>query len=452
MKNRIFFAFVFMPAVIIAPAAMTSPMRNDDSTPEIQIGIQRILDNVNSPHVTPGAVIASPSRQDPDYDFHWTRDAGLTMMTLLEQLPRSPQLGATIRQWALFEKNLQSKLISRGQSLGEPKFEVNGDVYAGPWGRPQNDGPAIRSLAFLRAYGRPDPLVEADLDFLRSHWQDPNFDLWEEVKGHHFFTRYSQMAAFYLAARVYTNADPARAQAYAMEGQKVENSLSAFIDGSRLQIVPTLKGSQGVQKPTGLDISTLLAPLYFGAGTRWSISQSEVMATALQIEQAFKNLYPINSRYPNLAPAIGRYPEDVYDGTGFSQGHAWFLATFGMGEYYCALVEDFSRRRLIRVDALNVNFLRAAAPTAGLVPRTNLTSRQPEFQTVLQGLQDKGRSFLQRALFHGGSDRHYSEQFDRDSGYRRGARDLTWSYASSVRAFQRCMNSERALDQIRLAP
>src|SRR5690606_8540189 len=96
----------------------------------------------------------------------------------------------------------------------EPVFTVDGSVFSGPWGRPQNDGPAIRAIAFiewaeqllkegqrdlvLRLYN-PDlsrhSIIKQDLEYTAHQWQKDCFDLWEEVKGHHFFTRMAQRAA-----------------------------------------------------------------------------------------------------------------------------------------------------------------------------------------------------------------------------------------------------------------
>lgn len=415
---------------------------------ELQISLNAIIQNLNEPGIARGAVIASPSRREPDYFFHWVRDAGLVVATLFDQMPRAPQVAAAIRDWAAFERRLQDEGTSRGQGLGEPKYNVDGSVFTGPWGRPQNDGPAIRAWAYLRAYRAPDVLVERDLEYTRLHWRQADFDLWEEVKGTHFFTRYAQMAAFYKGAEVYAVRDPGRARLYANEARLIEDSLNGFVDGGRMLVVPTIGHQQGVQKPSGLDVSVILAATYFGRGARWSVANSNLMSTALRLEETFQRLYPVNQQYTDMAPGIGRYPEDVYDGNGFSGGNPWFLATFGMAEYYCALVENLSQAGVLRVDRVNIDFLRAAAPKVRLTVNTDLTSRDPRFAAALSGLQEKARSFIRRSLFHGGADRKYAEQFDRYSGFRRGARELTWSHASAVRAFQRCELSAKILQRI----
>ncbi|MBX2987061.1 MAG: glycoside hydrolase family 15 protein [Bdellovibrionaceae bacterium] len=416
-----------------------------DPRQEAQLALQRIQDNLRDPQITPGAVIASPSRQGPDYFYHWVRDAGLTMGTLIDNAPRTPQWGSFFRRWVSFENLVQQKAIENNQ-LGEPKFHVNGEVFRGPWGRPQNDGPAIRARSYMLLTGSADGLAIADLEYTREKWREADFDLWEEVKGQHFFTRYAQMSSLRLAAQLLMGRDVVRARAYMSEATAIENSLHRFVDSNRGLVVPTIGHVQGVQKPSGLDVSVILAPLYFGASPRWSFSQSYILSTAQKIEDAFRRLYPVNQRFAHMAPGIGRYPEDVYDGNGFGQGHAWFLATFAMAELHCHLVQELAQRSFVKIDPINREFYRAALPTLSVPPQGGtLNPQQDEFWELLRSLQDKGQSYIQRSLFHGGADRHFAEQFDRDSGYRRGARDLTWSYAAAVRAYNACHSAHRFL-------
>lgn len=49
----------------------------------------------------------------------------------------------------------------------------------------------------------------------------------------------------------------------------------------------------------------------------------EVLATAAAVEAAFSDLYKINqnANTTGLGTAIGRYPEDTYNGVGNSQGN-----------------------------------------------------------------------------------------------------------------------------------
>ena len=48
------------------------------------------------------------------------------------------------------EYNIQNlKTIS---GLGEPIIEINGKPFNGEWGRPQNDGPALRGIMMISLY------------------------------------------------------------------------------------------------------------------------------------------------------------------------------------------------------------------------------------------------------------------------------------------------------------
>lgn len=43
--------------------------------------------------------------------------------------------------------------LSNGTGLGEPKFEIDETAFKGSWGRPQRDGPALRSIALMSYIG-----------------------------------------------------------------------------------------------------------------------------------------------------------------------------------------------------------------------------------------------------------------------------------------------------------
>jgi glucoamylase len=451
-KLLLYFSILLTTAIFVSLTVFAEP--NSKNQVQIEMAVSRILQNFDHPGVTSGAIIASPSRSEPDYFYHWTRDAGLTALSLIPYANRYPQLKTSIQNWARFERFAQSQSFNSEGGLGEPKFSVDGQPYKGPWGRPQNDGPAIRSLAYLRAFHKIDRFVEADISYLLKNWQNPNFDLWEEVKGHHFFTRYSQMTAFrYAAVHYQAQLNNQKAKALFLKANEVENSLQNFVDPRLHVVVPTLPGSEGIQKPEGLDISVILALNYFGSSLqpslsqtpKWSYSSPAVLYTAYKISDTFKKLYPINSIYPEMAPAIGRYPEDVYDGTGFSEGHPWFLATYGMAEFYCALVQELLDIGELNMDSFSQTFYSQMNPQAPRYFKDKVSSSQEEFGATLRAIQTRAESSIQRANFHGGSDEHYSEQFNRHSGFMRGAVDLTWSYVSKIRALGRCQTSSEML-------
>src|SRR5947207_3408008 len=50
---------------------------------ERDIALQKMFANISPAGTSTGVVVASPQRANPDYYFHWVRDAGLTMDTVV---------------------------------------------------------------------------------------------------------------------------------------------------------------------------------------------------------------------------------------------------------------------------------------------------------------------------------------------------------------------------------
>lgn len=397
--------------------------------------------NLSESGVLPGAVIASPSRQDPNYFYHWVRDAGLTMMEMVQlyQLPLKPERKAYIEQriksWIEFEIRNQNTAASKS-TLGEPIFTVTGDIYPYEWGRPQSDGPAIRALAMIEyalslieqnrmneveiLYRAELPSltpIKRDLEYVAHQWQEPAYDLWEEVKGNHFFTRMAQRAALIKGSQLAIKLnDPKAAEYYLKQSHDIEVALLSHRSDARGYIVPTLNQTDGWRHKTSeLDVSVILATLYFSLNDGFlDVTDPWVFATAKKLEETFAQLYSINKN-KNLSPAIGRYPEDVYTGSGFGEGNPWFLATNAFAEFYCRL------------------------------------ARQSSPGEVSELLKKKAVSFLDRTIYHSNPGGRLPEQFNRNSGYAQGARDLTWSYTSYIRAFRFCtedMNQISSSDSV----
>ena len=94
-----------------------------------------------------GIVIASPSSQDPDYLYTWTRDSSLVFKALIDQFTtgEDDSLRTLIDQFTSAEARLQqvsnpSGTVSTG-GLGEPKFNIDESAFTGSWGRPQRGMP-----------------------------------------------------------------------------------------------------------------------------------------------------------------------------------------------------------------------------------------------------------------------------------------------------------------------
>src|SRR5207302_1669839 len=96
----------------------------------------------------PGAVVASPSKADPNYFYHWVRDAAISMymVVLFYERAQTPQektyFATLLANYTAFEHRLQSLPNPTNNygwpvHLGEPKYNVDGSIDSEPWGRPQ---------------------------------------------------------------------------------------------------------------------------------------------------------------------------------------------------------------------------------------------------------------------------------------------------------------------------
>lgn len=68
--------------------------------------------------------------------------------------------------------------------LGEVKYEVNNSAFMGEWGRPQNDGPALRVITLSEfAHHQLDHGIEADKEFVKAVLYDGKTPTTSVIKG-----------------------------------------------------------------------------------------------------------------------------------------------------------------------------------------------------------------------------------------------------------------------------
>lgn len=383
---------------------------------------QKIMANVSLPDGLPGSVAAS--RADvtgPNYHFHWVRDAALTMLALIDQYQHTTDANIkadirnTLSQYIDFSAYIQN--VPKLTDLGEPKFYLDGKAFNEPWGRPQNDGPALRAISLIewakilvlendeqqvrdRLYNSNYPAtspIKKDLEYISHHWKDPSFDLWEEVQGTHFYTlmviRRALLEGADLARRM---DDPKAADWYVSQAKQIEMELSHFWNEQKGYITATINRTGGIDyKSTNLDTAVVLGLLHGGMNDGFMAwDDPHVVATLNKITATFKSMYAINqTSIPGVA--IGRYPEDRYAGSDFSGGNPWTLCTLAMAEawYHYASVQRIHHQQ-------NSESLKLA---------------------------DK---FIQRVQHHANKDDSMDEQIQRDTGLMTSAKDLTWNYAA----------------------
>lgn len=151
----------------------------------------------------------------------------------------------------------------------------------------------------------------------------------------------------------------------------------------------------------------------------------KLISTLDKYESAMLSAYPLNRG--RSVPAVGRYPEDVYDGVGVSIANPWFIA--------CSAVSELLFRA---ADALAT-----MDPWAVITPRSRAFyervtggplngSRSAVRQTLTTSLRRRGDDYVGLIREFAMRNGSLHEQFDRTSGRGRGARDLSWSYAAFI--------------------
>lgn len=469
---------------------------------EEKIALDRLLRNIapggsNCPNCAPGTVIASPSKQHPNYYYQWIRDAATITHSLVDLYASNPNsylsshLIPILESYASLSHRLQHTPNPSGDfsdlsGLGEPKFHADGSAFTDSWGRPQRDGPALRALtlmAYLKAYNASHPalwnapdgqnpfadlfspsmpadsVIKADLEYVSHVWREEGFDLWEEVNGLHFFTAIVQLRALKEGAELAGRfGDYGAMRWYGDQTGMMEDFIERFWDDQRGRIVATLES-----KRSGFDCGVLLGAIHGTDGedseARFSPWSDEVLVSLLGLVKDQKQRFPINAAPSDTysvdggldelaGVGIGRYPEDEYDGYGVTPagGNPWFLCTTSASEVLYRTASHIASTRILNVTSTGLRFWSALLPTSDIKAGQIYNAQDPTYIKALQRLKTAGDSFLAVVRKHADGEGALSEQFDRVTGYERGALDLTWSYSAfmqAVRARQMLAVEER---------
>jgi glucoamylase len=429
-----------------------------------------------------GSVLASPEiasyDPNPDYFFHWLRDSSIVIDALRELFAEGAVGGEALEYFIDFIRfslrlcRLDGRDLSRridfreaidpaflkhvrpeseleqifgDRTLGEARYNPDGTLDVIKWGRPQNDGPALRALTLLRlchleAFRKRanetalKELLEFDLDYTLKHWREPCVDLWEEIFGRHYYTRIVQHAALADGSKwMAAMGDASRAEAYRAAAQEIGLSLDAHFDaqeGVYLTCLPQTRDAPGVPLARRLDIAVILGVIH-AARTEGahSVLDPKILATLARLERLFESEYQINrDRAPNSAPAMGRYAGDVY-----YSGGAYYFSTLGAAQFYFRFAEAIGKGAAIPVSNENRSLLAqmlAEAPEAltGQLLETKFRRR------LFRAFYDRGDMFMAMVRAHTPATGELSEQFDQTNGGQTSAKNLAWSYAAFITA------------------
>jgi len=346
--------------------------------------------------------------------------------------------------------------------LGEPKFYLNNTIFTGPWGRPQNDGPATAAItlmefatSYLAAGGSLATVktqlynstlnpsvapVMKDLLFVASNWSSTSFDLWEEESSDHFYTRMVQHRALVMGTTfARTMGDSATASILSAAATALAATLPQFWDPTRQTLLYEY-GPVLANKYSYLDIAVILGVIHGYAGDGYySYTNDQVLAAAVRISTIFKSVYALANTTQDasgrpLGIPIGRYPEDVYDGVGTSLGNPWYLTTAAMAEFMYRASIGFTADAGITVSNTSLPFWTFYAAGVNVTVGQRYPTGTPQYAAMIQALQGWGDAYMRTVKYYTPAGGHLTEEYNRNTGVPQGARDLTWSYASVLTA------------------
>ena len=309
--------------------------------------IQRITENTNTT-TNLGIIIASPS-EDPPYKYHWIRDSALVMRTIVDMYDKTkdPIYFQSILNYIENESKLQKLDTITG--LGEPKYNINCTAFNGDWGRPQNDGPALRGIILFKLidilYYKYEtiiselivPIIVKDLEYILSNYRKISFDIWEEKKGWHFYTRMVQ-AKFIKEALRYKKLLENIVDIELLKNsyQTILSDLKDHLNGN--SIISSFDKEGKIIKYE--DAANILAFCHidYDKEILKVIPLENINHTCDNLIESFRKKY--NNEELNL---IGRYINDKY-----YNGHIWIICSLALGQIY---IELYKNRNIVKYDS-----------------------------------------------------------------------------------------------------
>jgi glucoamylase len=396
-----------------------------------------------------GIVIASPNTVNPNYLYTWIRDSSLVFKTLIDQYTsgQDKSLRGLIDEFIVAQAGIQHVSNPSGDfatgGLGEPKFLISGQAYTDPWGRPQRDGPALRSTAlityanWLLANGNSSyvtntlwPIVESDLNYVTVYWNQTTFDLWEEVSSASYWTTAVQHRALRQGASLASSIGQSLiASTFSTQADNILCFMQTFWNPTGSYMTSNTGGGR-----SGIDANTALASIHtfdHAAGcdpVTFQPCSDKALSSLKVYVDSFRSIYAINGGVPsNEAVATGRYAEDVYQG-----GNPWYLTTAAVSEQLYDALHVWDAEGSLNVTTTSLAFFKqfSSSITPGTYDKGSST-----YDTLMSAIHSFADGFLAIHAKYTPSDGGLAEQYSRSNGAPLSAVDLTWSYAAALTMF-----------------
>ncbi|VBB18860.1 hypothetical protein YASMINEVIRUS_1392 [Yasminevirus sp. GU-2018] len=431
-----------------------------------QYTIDRIIENckltrhcrTETGQRTPHTIVASTSKYDPDYWYEWVRDSAVVVNMMMDLMTthtidvvRGSEMMSIIKDYVENHLKFQEFAVSNTQisnqycdftvTLGEPKFNTDITVYDRPWGRPQNDGPALRAIGMIKfakymldrkadqhikesdlqyiktklydsKWPKTESLIKRDLEYVAYEWHKRCFDLWEEIEGLHFYTLMVQQKALIMGAELALRlGDRYASEFYKSTAKKINDFIRSnfYRDG---RIMSSIDIVNHHSKERYIDFSVLLGFIHTNTPFNEELINSVADAVSM-----FREAYNVNkidvlrhgttNQFPHLL--VGRYQNDKYYG-----GNPWVLTTASLANM------------LLTVDLTKLDQKRLSDKAQSLFGLKNSNCRSLGVGII--------KDLIDIEELNENSGLSFAEQIDRNTLAYRSADKLTWNYVEILRA------------------
>ncbi|KAL3435065.1 Six-hairpin glycosidase-like protein [Aspergillus tetrazonus] len=393
-----------------------------------------------------GVVIASPSTENPDYYYTWTRDAALTVKVLVDLFHNGDlSLQTVLEEYTNSQAYLQTVSNPSGGlesgGLAEPKFYVDMTAFTGSWGRPQRDGPALRATTLIgfgnwlidngySSYASNNiwPIVRNDLSYVAQYWSQSGYDLWEEVNSMSFFTVAVQHRAL-VEGSTFANRVGASCSWCDSQAPQILCYMQNFWTGSYIN-ANTGGGRSGKDANTVLASIHTFDPDAACDDITFQPCSPRALANHKVYTDSFRSVYSLNTGISQgVAVAAGRYPEDSY-----YNGNPWFLTTLAAAEQLYDAIYQWQKAGSISITSTSLAFFKDIYSSAAV---GTYASGSSAFTAIIDAAKTYADGYVSIVEAHAMTNGSLSEQFDKTYGTCLSARDLTWSYAALLTANMR---------------
>lgn len=399
-----------------------------------------------------GGIVASPdcnTGSGGSYVYAWMRDSALTMKALNLIHPDRTFVHAKMKKYANWIlKGHQASTTTGIDIRTEPKLMLPnpGVIFTEPWCRPQNDGPGLQAIAMIEFANQlldmktPEfisemlwtgddkklngGIIKHDLNYVANFYYTDTCDLWEEIRNPDFFwNKYTMRRALILgSAFAKRMGDQGASDFYNTKAKEISDSIMNHWNGSYVY------ESQNRPKDSAVIIAFNEA---YNNDEVFKPSSIYVASTIIEYNKLFQGEYAINQIDSQRGvPGIlyGRYEADHFEG-----GNPWVLNSAALAQaYYNSGLDVMNNKALPDEQALS-----KWAVLIGSKPTT--------IQEFAKQMFKLGDGVLFRIRFHVEKDFHLPEQIDRNQGIYRSAKDLTWSYAETLKALKKRDDLEKLL-------